>query len=247
MPILLTPHQELLVTYTSTILRCKHDDSKRNIFQSKNQRIINNGRKAKGEKQMKLSIYILSILIFLTILSGVRAASQNYYAVTAVYFNIPYDASFRISMPSSYTFQSITGVDYATATATSPTWISFNFTSTPQGHLQPYAGGVSGDSQNGATKPIFRYEPIGNTQIKISINLTSIPTGIAVGVNGVCEGPCTNPKTVEQNLTANVEMVLVDSLPLGSKFNCTLWGYAETTASAGQSGPINLYHHSTRV
>ena len=196
---------------------------------------------------MKLKVYIPSILIFLAILSGVLAASQNYYAVTTVYFNIPYDASFRIAMPSSYTFQSITGLDYATATPTSPGWISFNFTSTPQDHVQPYAGGVSGDAQNGVTKPIFRYDPSGNTPIRIYINLTSIPTGIAVGVNGTCEGPCTNPRTVEQNLTASVEMVLVDSLPTTSFFNCTLWGYADTAASPGESPPINMYHHSARA
>lgn len=196
---------------------------------------------------MKLRVYILSIFIFLVFLSGVLAASQNYYAVSIVYFNIPYDASFRIAMPSSYTFQSITGVDYVTATATSPTWISFNFTQTPQSHVQPYAGGVSGDSQNGVTKPIFRYDPSGNTPIRIYINLTSIPTGIAVGVNGTCEGACTNPKTVEQNLTANIEMILVDSLPTTSYFNCTLWGYAETTASPGESPAINMYHHSARA
>lgn len=195
---------------------------------------------------MKSRIYILTLLIFLAILSGVLAASQNYYAVTTVYFNIPYDAAFRIAMPSSYTFQTITGIDYATATATSPTWVSFNFTSTPQGKVQPYAGGISGDAQNGLTKPIFRYDPSGNTPIKIYINLTSIPTGINVGVNGVCDGPCTNPKIVEQNLTSNTEMVLVDSLPTTSYFNCTLWGYADASASPGESPPINMYHHSTR-
>ena len=196
---------------------------------------------------MKSRIYIFSVLIFLAILSGVLAASQNYYAVTTVYFNIPFDAAFRIAMPSSYTFQTITGVDYATATATSPTWISFNFTTTPQGKVQPYAGGVSGDAQNGATKPIFRYQASGNTAIKIYINLTSIPSGIAVGVNGTCDGTCTNPKTVEQNLTASGEMTLVDSLSVGSYFNCTLWGSADATASPGQSPPVNMYHHSTRA
>jgi len=192
---------------------------------------------------MKLRIYIFSILIFLVILSGVMAASQH-YAVTTVYFNIPYDASFSIAMPSTYTFQAITGVDYASATATSPTWISFNFTTTPQGHMQPYAAGISGDSQNGAIKPIFRYLSSGNTAIKIYINLTSVPAGIVVGVNGTCDGSCTGGKTVEQNLTANVEMLLVNSLPKNSYFNCTLWGYADTTATPGQSQAI-LYHHST--
>jgi hypothetical protein len=195
---------------------------------------------------MKSRIYILSILTFLTILSGVLAASQNYYAVTTVYFNIPYDASFRIAMPSSYTFQSITGVDYATATATSPAWISFNFTSTPQGKVQPYAGGVSGDSQNGLTKPIFRYDPSGNTPIKIYINLTSIPSGIQVGVYGACDGSCTNPRIVEVNLTQNQELSLVDSLPTTSYFNCTLWGYADASASPGESPAISMYHHSTK-
>jgi hypothetical protein len=192
-------------------------------------------------------ISLLALSSFLLILAVAFAASQNYYAVTMVYFNIPYDAAFRIAMPSTYTYQDITGVDYNSATATSPAWISFNFTATPQAHVQPYAGGISGDSQNGITKPIFRYDPTGNTPIRISINLTSIPAGIAVGVNGTCDGPCTNPKTVEENLTANVEMVLVDSLPTTSYFNCTLWGYADTTATPGQSPAIPLYHHSARA
>ncbi len=192
---------------------------------------------------MKTRICVLTVLIFLAILSGVMAASQH-YAVTTVYFNIPSDATFSISMPSTYTFQPISGLDYASATATSPTWISFNFSTTPQDHVQPYAAGVSGDSQNGVTKPIFRYLASGNTNIKIYINLTSIPSSIAVGVNGTCQGSCGFQRNAEMNLTQNSELLLVDGLQKNSYFNCTLWGYADKTATAGQSMAM-IYHHST--
>ncbi len=190
-------------------------------------------------------VSIITILSFLVIATTVFAASENYYATTEVYFNIPYDAAFRIAMPSTYAYQDITGTDYATATATSPTWISFNFTQVPA-KVEPFAGGLAGDVQSGLTKPIFRYDPTGNTPIKIYINLTSIPTGTQVEVYGVCDGACTNPISASVNLTANGETQLVESLPTTSYFNCTLHGYADDTASPGESSVI-MYHHSTRA
>jgi len=194
---------------------------------------------------MKIRLNITKLLlIFLLSLPIVFASSANYYAKTTVYFNIPSDASFRIAMPSDYTFTSITGTDYTGATATSPSWISFNFTIVPSDHVQPYAGGESGKAQNGVATPIFYYDPSGTSAIKLYINLTNIPTGISVGVNGTCTGSCTSPKTTEENLTANTEMLLVTSLPTTSYFNCTLWGYVDNTASAGESSGI-IYHHST--
>jgi len=191
-------------------------------------------------------VSIITVLSFLVIATAVFAASENYYATTEVYFNIPYDAAFRIAMPSTYTYQDITGTSYATATATSPAWISFNFTVVPA-RVEPYAAGLTGDSQSGLTKPIFRYDPTGNTPIKIYINLTSIPTGTQVEVYGVCDGSCTNPIAVSVNLTANVETQLVESLSTTSYFNVTLYGYADDTASPGESLPVTLYHHSTRA
>jgi hypothetical protein len=198
---------------------------------------------------MKLDKISFAVLLsFLAIVTFVYAQSQNYYARTDVYFNIPYDAAFRIAMPSSYTYIDVTGSDYATATATSPSWISFNFTQVPQDHVQPYAGGLAGDAQDGITKPIFRYDPTGNTPIRISINLTSIPPGITVSVNGTCDNVvtgCTNPLTTETILVAGVEQVLVESLAVDNYFNVTLWGSADATATPGESGPVILYHHST--
>lgn len=191
----------------------------------------------------KLSI--ITISSFLVIAAAVFAASETYYATTEVYFNIPYDAAFRIAMPSTYTYQDITGTDYGTATATSPTWASFNFTVVPA-RVEPFAGGLAGDAQSGTTKPIFLYDPMGNTPIKIYINLTSIPTGTEVEVYGVCTGSCTNPIAAPVNLTANVETLLVDSLPTTSYFNCTLYGYADDTATPGESS-VTMYHHSTRA
>jgi hypothetical protein len=199
---------------------------------------------------MKLNkILLIVTLNFLVITTFVYAQSQNYYARTDVYFNIPYDAAFRIAMPSGYTYVDITGTDYATATATSPSWISFNFTQVPQSYVQPYAGGLAGDAQDGITKPIFRYDPTGNTPIRISINLTSIPSGITVKVNGTCDDVapenCTNPLTTETTLVAGVEQVLVESLAVDNYFNVTLWGSADITATPGEYGPVILYHHST--
>lgn len=200
----------------------------------------------RGKKMRLNKVSIITILSFLVIGTAVFAASENYYAKTEVYFNIPYDAAFRIAMPSTYTYNDITGTDYATATATSPGWISFNFTQVPS-RVEPYAGGLAGDTQSGLTKPIFMYNPTGNTPINISINLTSIPTGTQVEVNGVCggTGSCTIGSSLPVNLTANVETLIVGNLATNSYFNCTLYGYADDTASPGESLPVTLYHHST--
>ncbi len=193
---------------------------------------------------MKSRIYILSILIFLAIVSGVLAVSQNYYAVTTVYFNIPYDASFSIAMPTGYTVPTtITGTNYQFATATS--LISFNFTDIPS-RVEPFAQGTSAYAQSGTAKPIFMYTSLGNTNIKIYINLTQTPSGIQVEVNGACDGAgCTKNAALPLNLTGNSETRIVDSLSTGARFNCTLYGYADSNAQPGQSNGIPMYHHST--
>jgi len=192
---------------------------------------------------MKIRIKKLNLLlIFLLGLPIVLATSANYYAKTTVYFNIPSDASFRIALPSAYSYEDITGTDYAGATETSPGWVSFNFSTIPDEHVEPYAEGNAAYTQSGVATPIFLYDPTGTSAIALTINLTTIPTGVYIGVNGSC-GSCTSPKTVEGNLTANTAMSLTTSLATDDFFNCTLWGYVDATASAGESSGT-MYHHS---
>lgn len=206
----------------------------------------------KGDRKMRLNkVSIITILSFLVIATVVFAASENYYARTEVYFNIPYDAAFSIAMPSAYTYVNITNVTYETATATSPSWVSFNFTQTPQSFVQPFAGGLSGEAQAGTTKPIFRYDPTGNTAIRLSLNMSgSYPTDITVYANGTCDDElsgCTNPRKTYTELLVNQEITFVDYLSTNNYFNVTLWGSAGVNAPVGQSGPMVLYHHSTRA
>jgi len=192
---------------------------------------------------MKIKLSRMKLLLILLLcLPTVLAISANYYAKTTVYFNIPSDASFRIALPSSYSYTDITGTDYAGATATSPGWISFNFSTIPDEHVEPYAEGNTSYAQSGAGTPIFLYDPTGTSAIALTINLTTIPTGIYIGVNGSC-GSCTSPKNTEGNLTANTAMSLTTSLATDDFFNCTLWGYVDATASSGESS-ATMYHHS---
>jgi hypothetical protein len=200
-------------------------------------------------------VTVVTILSFLVIATAVFAASENYYARTDVYFNIPYDAAFTIAMPSTYDFPDkvvVTGLSFGDATATSPSWISFNFTQTPQSWIEPFAGGLSGDNQAGTSRPIFRYDPTGNTAIRLSLNMSgSYPTDITVYANGTCDDTtpanCNTPLTTATLLTVNTEITLVNSLSTNNFFNITLWGTAGINAPVGQSGPMILYHHSTRA
>jgi hypothetical protein len=186
---------------------------------------------------------LISALISLPI---AYAASTQYYAKTTIYFNVPIDATFSVGLPSSYSLTNITGTTEGTATSVS--WISFNFTAAPQSALQqPYALGATADAQAGSAKPIFLIKNTGNTNETFSIRAdASLPTGISLYGNATCAtGDCTSPTTA---LTAvsTTYVSMVSSLYTTKYLNLTLYANTTSSAIAGQTS-VGLYINSTAV
>jgi len=193
---------------------------------------------------MKTKNLIIAILATLLITPTVLAASTTYYASTTVYFNVPADASFSITMPSGTTY-TITGT--AEGTATSLNWISFNFTNVPQSTLQePYELGDSSKAQQGALIPIFYIDNTGNTDEKFEIRIDSAePSGIYLYFNATCTGTCTSPTTSLTRITTSYQP-LVASLPTTSYLNVTLYANVSSGATAGETSRI-IYIRSVAV
>lgn len=163
------------------------------------------------------------------------------YAVTRVYFNVPSDTSFSISMPSDYAANkwNITATEEATANETD--WISFNFTTAPQATLQqPWRVGLESEEQDGSSKPIMMLQPRGNTNLTFTMyRNVSLPDNVFLYVNATCfaAGYCQDELTT---LTA------VDTSPLilatqvawdntNGRLNVTLWANTSSGVIGGQT------------
>ncbi len=146
------------------------------------------------------------------------------------------DTAFSVAMPTSYTFQSITGTTEGLATQLSSD-ISFNFTSVPQSNVQPWVGpdfdGTK--AQEGTEKPIFLIRNDGNVAINILLKLSASPqAGITLSANCSCTGTCTSCQTAETTLTTDYQQ-LVTGLSIGAPnyANITLWADVDSGVAAG--------------
>ncbi len=182
---------------------------------------------------MKQILVILAALLLMTMgMPNIEAASSSYYASTVVYFNVPTDATFSISMPSDYgSWTQITGTAEGTATATD--WISFNFSNVPQAALQePYQLGAAADAQSGTAKPIYYIDPTGNTNMSFEIKINeSAPTGVEVYFNATCDtgGAC---GTVQTALLAMSTSYQTAASEVNSTSFLNLSTYANTSGAA---------------
>lgn len=167
-------------------------------------------------------------------------ASNTYYAKTLVYFDVPSDASFSISMPSDYnSWTSITGTTEGTATSTD--WISFNYTSATNATLvQPYQLGAGADAQDGSAVPIFYVDNTGNVNEQFDVKLNDTePTGIELYFNATGG---TSPTTTLTRITTSYQM-LTTSLSTTQYLNVTL--YSNVTGALGGVTERDVYIRST--
>jgi hypothetical protein len=177
----------------------------------------------------------------------VLASSANYYAETAVYFNVPSDATFSIALPADYTsWTTITGTEEGSATATD--WISFNYTSASQPALQnPYQLGASANAQAGSRKPIFYIDSTGNVNEKFEIKYDAEPTaGISLWYNCTCTGTCAGTETTALTNMTTAYQTLTTSLVNDEYLNVTLYSNTSKSLSGGTS-TINVYIKSTAL
>jgi hypothetical protein len=155
------------------------------------------------------------------------------------------DTAFSVAMPSSYIFTSINGTTEATANST-PSSISFNFTSIPQTDREPYAGPPfdGSNKQSSITQPIFwiRSDSTG-TAINISLRYTgNIPSGITLYANCSCTG-CTSCQTTKIALSNSYQQ-LITGLSSGSYGNVTMYADVASGTGAGESS-VTLYTNSS--
>jgi hypothetical protein len=172
--------------------------------------------------------------------NGTSCSSPFSYTTTSAV-----DTAFSVAMPSSYTFTSINGTTEATANST-PSSISFNFTSIPQTDREPYAGPPfdGSNKQSGTTQPIFwiRSDSVG-TAINISLRYTgTIPSGITLYANCSCTG-CTSCQTTKIALSNSYQQ-LITGLSSGSYGNVTMYADVASGTGAGESS-VTLYTNSS--
>lgn len=189
---------------------------------------------------MKIGLNEIFLIGILLLLISVPVALAE-YAVTKVYFNVPSDTSFTISMPSNYATNkwNITGTSEAAATETD--WISFNFTQLPQPTLQqPWRLGLSAENQDGSSKPIMILQPRGNVNLTFTMyRNVSLPPNIYLYVNATCFAPgyCQNVLTTltEVGTSPIVLATQVDWSNPNGAVNVTLWANTSTGVQGGQT------------
>jgi hypothetical protein len=188
-----------------------------------------------------------ALFLALTIASllpiSVFAASNTYYAKTAIYFNVPSDATFSIAFPIDRAWDAISGTTEGGATATD--WISFNYTSNaPAAAVDAQQLGATGMSkQNGTAWPIFYIDNTGNVNEQFDVRLDAYPTaGMSVYFNSTGG---TNPISALTNITTAYVKV-VDTITTAQFLNLSLYSNTSLTLSSGQT-TVNLYVRSTAV
>jgi hypothetical protein len=197
---------------------------------------------------MKIKYKDISIITALILALVSTAVLADQYAYTQVYFNIPSDISFKISLPGD-------AASPYTSSATSPpttAWISFNTSTLPANGVQPWTLGVNDVShrQNGPSYPIFYVENAGNTIIDFNITIASLDSCLTLCANATCgnagcggatfTGTCTNINGIEAKM--------VDNLPYIDGFdhvNITLYANFAGSCTVGQKGPYQITHKST--
>ncbi len=183
---------------------------------------------------------LITLLVVVFSLALVSIAIADNYATTRVYFMIPSATTFAIAMPTAYSNTSIVGTTEATATPTSPSWISFNFSSPPDSWKEPSAGGVFTDNQSLAdNKPIFWIFNTGNVNETFTMYWNDTPdiSYFNVSINGSCHpnaGLCNQTLATATNLTSAPLQFVNGTSPNGG-FNLTMWGFAEADAPGGES------------
>lgn len=184
---------------------------------------------------------LLAIISIAFLLTGTIALAE--YATTKVYFNIPIATQFNIRMPSAYTVIDITGTSEATATSTS--WISFNFSkSSSDSWLEPSVTGDFAKNQSGTSQPIFMIENDGSVNQTFTIYYNETPddgtwpgsSGLNISVNGTCNdlSYCVSPLTTATNMSDSALKFVEDLWPSTSyHFNLTMWGFKESSVTGG--------------
>jgi hypothetical protein len=169
------------------------------------------------------------------------AASNTYYAKTAIYFNVPSDATFSIAFPVDRAWDAITGTIEGSATTTD--WISFNFTSaTPTTPAQAQQLGATGASiQSGTAWPIFYIDNTGNVNEKFEVKLDAGPTaGISVWANSTGGTGSIAPLT---NISTDY-VTVVNSVTPAEYLNLSIYANSSVALTGGQT-TVNLFIKAT--
>jgi len=154
------------------------------------------------------------------------------------------NASFSLAMPSTYSWTTIIGTSEGSATTL--TWISFNFTDIPQNFVQPFTSGSSSNAQNGNATPIFWINNIGNVNTNISLRFsTALPSGISVMANVSCNGTYTSCNNTLSTLGTTYTQIITLLNP-NSFANITLYANVSSgTLVSANNGGYSLYINST--
>ena len=184
-----------------------------------------------------LSTVLAALLVLLPVTIGQE------YAYTDVYFNVPSDVSFQLTLPGMPTNDSDTS-----SPGTQTAWISFNG-SVCGGQQIPYVEGITSNTQSDdPIQPIFSFDNVGNTDIKVWSKFnTSLPAGIIVWWNSSgCDDACGNYKGAAN--TTNPEMNESEWTQFAEDFgtgdaalNVSLYSNYSCNVTAGET-IVGLYH-----
>ena len=196
------------------------------------------------ETKNKMLVILSTMVAVLLAIMPVAIADD--FAYTTIYFNVPSDTSFQLTLPGMPTNDSTTaspGVQTA--------WVSFNG-SVCGGQIIPYVEGVSTNTQSDdPIQPIYSYDNVGNTDIDLWLRFNeSLGTGISVfwnssGCGGSCttysgEANSTNPTINDTEWTIIAETFTTAQAAV----NVSLYGNYSCDVAYGETRQ-DMYHNAT--
>ena len=187
---------------------------------------------------MRKKIGTLALMLMFAVALFNAQVVWGEYARSDVYYIVPSDTSFQVSMPDNYaSYTDITGSTEDGATALSD--IVFNVTSLPSNMVQPHIEGDPASAQTSELAPIFRIDNTGNVAQKYSIRLTADePANTDLMANATCEGTCTSSMQSPYALTTAYQE-LADDVATTGFVNVTLYGNFSISATV-DTGATNV-------